>query len=614
MIDGPNAASFCMEGGPDGTAFVFDRADAESFVAARPSVGRIVSLTPSGRLVLDKAGLNPIPSDRVYSDISHARVVSRLKRSHVALLRRMADFPRLSPAAAQILISRNLQVAAAAAAFWEMMRGRGPWTIMRNGRWDVIEDQHEAHEALLTVVAGVEGRRGKPQSRFTGFVVRIVLEVAGLLSRSRGTVVLVNYLRGMRSLIEVIEKREKLDVITLGLGGPDLWSSVAHAIKLVLGERNGLRVLSPSHQDAATVRTIREIALGPNDDSIVARGYAAFVDMLASDCSVAATIAKNFIPILKRLKTRAVVSWDLSSPNNVGLVEAGHHAGATTYVASHATASPPGRSLDVYFRELFGTAVTGAGATDVAIAQSPTVASVITHLAPKQAKIDAVPFLWGAPIERSTEASNTALFVWAGNFHRWAEHRAWVDETADEMLDGLIRFVEAVIATPSVTLEVRIKPNWRSKNELDAEAIEYFLPKHERILIRSEGSFAESLSRACAVVSCSSTAIEEAFRGRVPVILWGARNRAPFLPARAVPPTSQNRAAIYSPPLRGDLPSFLGSVAAAHREHLLTDAELDGLVWNRDAANLETLAHEICKPKSAVGSAARAEATVLTNE
>lgn len=584
------------------TAFVFGPEEARSYIASSLRVEQTTTLSPIAHLMLGEAGIVSTTSDLVYSDRSHARVNARLRNARAKLRTLLAE-QKIDSAAAEIFMVLTSEVAASGAAMWELLRGTGPWCIYDGALWQDFSAREEAHRALVNRMANEYLSRKKNRYRAPpmplGWAARFVFSIAARAARPREVVVLHELRRGLDRLMLQIETGEHLGVLTIGYA-PKSWRTfVKHALDLVRGRRGGLALLPPLRMDRATRVAIAELIHVYRADPVVARALEGFSTLIAESCAQVAAMNADVGAALRQLRARSVVVWDSSSPKTIAFAHAGRSAGAKVFVAAHATASMHCEAAGRPFAEFRAAAMTGGDAVDVIIAQSPTMAATARLAAPTLPQISAMSILWrNPPAHVPTAATEPALFLWAGNFGRWSKHRPWIEETPDEMVAALARFAEAIIDAPSTRLEVRIKPNWRVKGDVNLDVLRRRVPKHDRILITADGSFGESLSRATAVVTHASTAFEEGLRARVPIVLWGARGRTYFVPGRTQPPAGNSRAAVYAPAWNGDLSAFLTAVADAHRDQPLSDAELHGLVWTNGAATLREIAAAVAHPET----------------
>lgn len=584
-----------------GTILIAGPVEARTHISAR-TAGRAIVLTPAGRVVLDAAGVPAIPSDEFYSDRSHARVNVCIRAVRKAIGPHVAT-GKLDPAAAEMLMLLATEVTASSAAMWELLRGPGPWCVYNGSNLHWSESRVEAHRAMLGVL--VKQYRSQKKSRFlypeTPFpaLARLVFAMATTAARSKGVVVLHEVRRGLDQLVGAIESREKTDVITIGYA-PSSWRVFAsHAYRLIRGNRNGLRLMPPLRSDLSTRNEVKALLSKYRGDAVVERGLEAFSGLISDSCAQVAALSADVAPALKRLGTRSVMVWDSINPKTIAYAHAGRRAGAKVFVVGHAAVSVVDEPAGRPYSEFRAATMTAGEAVDVAMVQSPTMAAAASVVAPHLTQVKTQPFLWrDTPAIVPPAPNDLALFLWAGNFGRWSKQRPWVEETPDEMMTALVRFAEAIIATPNARLEVRIKPNWKIKADVDAAALDRYVPKHERIVVTADGSFGDSLGRATAVVTHASTAFEESLRARVPVVLWGARGRSHFVPGRVEPPVGNSRASVYAPAWGGDLPAFLRAVAEAHRGQPLTDAEVSGLVWDDTVATLNDVATMLARPET----------------
>jgi hypothetical protein len=337
------------------------------------------------------------------------------------------------------------------------------------------------------------------------------------------------------------------------------------------------------------------------DDPVIKRALVTFRETIIGAAAQAAAAAKEIAPALKRLGVRSVVIRHSANVSNIAYSHAAKRGGIPVFIAGHIAATVPDSAIAQPSQDFLNIRLFGEAA-DFVIAQSPTVAAAARRTAPWAHRFPAKPFLWERLSMRESEARRP-IVLWAGNFNGWPQHMPWVLETSDEMLCGLRKLAEAIVASSVLTLQIRIKATWQSKGEIGAVTLDRYLPKHERIIIRSDGSFRESLERATIVVTQSSTVYEEALLARIPVLLWGARARTHVLRGRSELPRENERSAVYTPPWDCDLTRFLETIVHVHHGRPLTDAELRELIWDESSAiGISELARVLASPSEKLTS------------
>ncbi len=114
--------------------------------------------------------------------------------------------------------------------------------------------------------------------------------------------------------------------------------------------------------------------------------------------------------------------------------------------------------------------------------------------------------------------------------------------------------------------------------------------------IDTSGSLGKLLERTDLMVSNTSTSIEEALTCRVPVFLNTWRRRYFHFPARLVPPTEDDRGAVYGTRSADAIAPMLAAIMAAHRRPL-KDEEVRGLIWlDDDIVGPAVLAGRLIEP------------------
>lgn len=139
------------------------------------------------------------------------------------------------------------------------------------------------------------------------------------------------------------------------------------------------------------------------------------------------------------------------------------------------------------------------------------------------------PFIF-ADINKSDRLKNKAVFGFLPNeivaVHavsiKWrGAERYYFLETFDEYLAGLADIVEVVNKCENTKLIIRLHPGF----DLSDDEMRLFLPRSNKYIISSTGSFSKVLSTADFLISYSSTTIDEALINKIPVLLYDRWNR-----------------------------------------------------------------------------------------
>lgn len=186
------------------------------------------------------------------------------------------------------------------------------------------------------------------------------------------------------------------------------------------------------------------------------------------------------------------------------------------------------------------------------------------------------PLIWGKPVER--RKSEVRVVMHAGTAKPANSLRPFVYETPDEYIRDIKELAGAVEKIPATVLLVRFRPS----QEMSAKDLSAFVPFSDKVILNTEGTFADVLGTADLLVSFSSTTIEEALQNRIPVLLYGGGGRYQHTPGYELKPGQPVlRSAVYHVTEAKDLEYAISRILELKIEGESKDRNLfDGYIYN----------------------------------
>ncbi|RDL44036.1 hypothetical protein DN730_10390 [Marinomonas piezotolerans] len=277
---------------------------------------------------------------------------------------------------------------------------------------------------------------------------------------------------------------------------------------------------------AGYIATKSRLAEGGSDSKLCESRLSEWLVYILSDWAVKRKrddyVVRRFVDIMKPSAVVAQHSLDLAA--NLGsvaklrripsfLISHGSHV-----INSSVSANEEWR---IHAKTIFD------GPYDYTAIQTPASAKFYNDLSRLAAAYDTGPLIVnGKPrfMERHKreqlfgQHANKQIILHAGTPKPPYALRPLIYETTDEYLENIRSFVEAVSVKSDVYVAIRFRPSWG----ISKETIEQALPSTKNWGVYSQGSFDEYLEQCDALVSYSSTTIEQALYAGCPVILWSA--------------------------------------------------------------------------------------------
>ncbi|GGB41473.1 hypothetical protein GCM10011316_11770 [Roseibium aquae] len=366
--------------------------------------------------------------------------------------------------------------------------------------------------------------------------------------------------------------------------------STGHPGKTILATlRRGLRSIrqAPRKPDASKpVRLFRasmrrpagslELSLptpltnDPDLDRILAPVLAHYLPRLLKDCRAGADLAHALTPDL-------LVLDHLIQPSVIRAERDLAAKGIPSIMINHGSDTAqdtPVSNLGATFWARHGRV--NAPSVKHLFCKSPLTAPLAQKAYPSAPAIHAIEV--GKRYSRRPKDGAPFQIVMAGNYRIAEEHVPWVTELPGEFLHGLLEFARAAARVDAVKLVIKIKPG-KTGLPLDWLRQELTNPRYAgRVMVDTQTPLGRFFETMDLLVGNNSATIQEALNNRIPVFLNTLRRHYHHVPARMIPPTSDDRAPAYAVRHLSDLPGMIAALRDCHQTPL-SDREIEGLVW-----------------------------------
>ncbi|MBM3584969.1 MAG: hypothetical protein FJX36_11265 [Alphaproteobacteria bacterium] len=581
-------------------ALVYDRADAESFSKERPAARSVCALSPAARVALARDAIPCIDGLSRYGDCAHAQTI--VKRERLRARWQVALEP-LRPTFAEW---HMLDI-----AFVTLFNGfdrirriagpDGPWLVRVDGVWTRHEERAAASLAMthhimdrywhsfgnfkfrppplpwlyraLRAALILAGRRRAPSWVATRSDHPLGLERA--LARTRP---------GLRQWHMSCAEDGAWEYARLVR---EMWRSLAGAFQIQLRAvpRRGAHIEKRFRQ---------ALECFPDPDCRALLG--SFSAQIFRTFEIAAGAEVEFSAMLGRIRPAFMLSSEISDGLTAALFSSCGEKGVARTIASHNSFAPVGGGVNALsLRDQIGHQYAD-GRAEAMLFWTPSAYAAASGAFPGRP----LSLLSALPPTARAEARTPGPFMvlHASNCLRFFSRADWIYENVDEFVAGAVALIGAGLTVDGTAYVLRTKVR---RYEMDEATLRAMLPPSERVEIafRHTRPFAEDLARADLLVAFRSTTIMQALYARKPVLLWGITPRYRELNGRETPPTSGDRAAVYSVRRAEALGPMLAGIRNAHRGAPLTDEELAPYLVPPGAMTVDQWACTCLAPRSA---------------
>ena len=584
-------------------AVVYTAPDLESLLASGLRFDAVIPLTPRASEALRVRGIPQIDTESGNSNMPLARRLVLTRRARRMLLK---EFERTGvPESARFTFLYGYHgIAFGALRLYDAL-GHGPWLVPVGGVWKELTDVDEAADALAQHIIG-------SRMKLVNFppyhappllpLYRLLRTVVLKLVRHRGATIICARSEHPFGLEEELAAAKPASQQYLLAPASEGWREYLRlARELWRGRRGSFKLQARIvATDGAEAEMVADQIRAAFDSAAIDTRLHHALDILWPRLRPAvrssAAFSSDLARVIREIQPDLFLSYEIADGFTAAVAAAAGAKGVTRLTLNHNANSPTmsGAAAELT-RVLFDTQHDPA-LTDVFVFWTPSGAAAAKQFLPESKHAAIYPIERRRRDRSVTDAVVTGkkerVVLHAGNTQRWFRQFTWIFENSKETVKGLEELARAVAAVPSTRLLVRAKMrHW----ELDEDTLRVRLGAYGAFDLhpRAGTSFVKDLASADLLVSFSSTTIFDAIYARIPVLLWGGTMRYRRLPARTMPPTAADRAAVYSVEREQDLAPMIEAILAAHADRPLTDNEVGPYVWPVGTPDLTGLAKAI---------------------
>lgn len=572
-------------------AVAYSASDARSLRALNPKVRAVLVLTPDALAELSGGSFFLIVLTRLLTDRCQAAIVARLRRLDRWVMAQCEDLTTLGAGGRSAFRHDIYAISGLAMALLVALGRQGPWLVPDAQGWRCVEDRQDALNHLVRAIGAHDGgfrpAIGAPP---LPWLLRLLGWLVPKLLAGRRAMVITCRRYGFPNLASQALAHGLVPVeIRTAVGNwRDLLYSIRGGWKGLCGGQSEWTIVAVPRRDPVLVAALGEIwERLPNP--FLRQALEPYRSLVMTETELTNGSVDHMQRILMRMNVAAILGHSFRWSSEAALGQAAGRLGIARLLLSHGS-HPDGQTrAAAHPHAVLADGLLVSGLADLSVVQSPIAARAAKQLMPDLPQLATRPIMWGYKTPHLPSGADRPLrILHAGTYKRLSGWRPWIYETSLEYVQGLEELAQAVIGLEGVELVIRV----REAPECSVSTLRRLLPHHPRVQIKTDGSFLEDLAEADLLVSYASTTIEEALAAARPVLLWGGSLRYQHLPARLVPPSAQDRGAVYSVTDAEDLPGMISAVLAAHAGQPLTRHEVVCLVADPslpDAAQLVRL-------------------------
>ena len=564
------------------TAIVYSVADVMSLRDYDGRIARIVCLSADAEVSLRHADV-PVETAHALMDArGHRRAIARVRRAGRDLERALLNDIPLCAAASATLRHDLYFVASVAIRFWILIGKKGPWVYRRNDKWIVDTTRLAAVTGLMAAFkSGYPPYRDMVGEPPLPFLARRLNRLAARLVGRRRPVLVTAFLYGINALRQSAERQGRSMVAIRGTRPrwQDLFGAVITITKECFG-RHATGILAVPRLDT-DAEHIAQRALSHVKDPVVQAGLKVWQDTIAEQAAYTAGLVSEMHETVRLAKAPSVLGHSFKWSDEVALAEGAGLAGSWRLLASHGTHTLQQDPFAFEEHRNLANGMLISDVIDATLTQSPYADKLSRTLMPTLRTIRSKPIIWGYKKMSAPQVSpGTRLkLLHAGTYKSMLGPRTMLFESSSEYLMGLRHLVEAVGKVGNTDLVIRVRP----RPECNLDTIRQALPDNGCWTLKTDGAFLDDLAAADALVSYSSTTIEEALHAQRPVILWGGANNYRHIE----PETGREKATVFAPQSKVQLIEVLRELLTTDQLRKLTEEDFSHHVNAVNAVDAE---------------------------
>ena len=565
------------------TVVLYTKNDALKFLRDKPHVGRVYPLTLDARAELigntDLPILDPLD---YFNDYGHLRVLARVRRMETILNPLIYNEKKLSDAAKETFRSMFHLLACQTFYLFYLIRDVGPWSINYGNSWYRCTELTVAHKMLSSkIFKGLWGSFSPPIIRTSlihglyRFFNRIIISFLN----GKQCIWTTGKRAGMKDLVKYLKDNNSSVYILSGSRFHKRWfyRYFMQVIKVIFKKKKEIEIIIPSSSINPQILGILNNALNEIRDSIFDDVKEVISPFLASTIGYTESLTAYTNYYYKKVTSLGFITDNLRWLEAAVCGEAAKINNVRSILIPQGLGPYLTDTVSLYAHHALAHGLLVSPLADETVVQTPNSNVVASKYMPELKRRKFQPMMFGYKKIKKANNKNKIRTILHASTHKILAARPWIYETSNEFLKGLQILVEAVSDLENTRLVIRVRPNL----ECSVSSLKKLLPITGNIEIKSakaDGSFFDDLECANLLISFSSTTIDETLLARKPVGLFGGSMRYRYLPGSSIPPTVNERHAVYHLQ-KENLSTMLSAILDSHKNNPLTDKELEGYVW-----------------------------------
>ena len=562
------------------TVVLYTKNDALKFLRDKPHVGRVYPLTPDARVELigntDLPILDPLD---YFNDYGHLRVVARVKRVETILYPLIYNEKDLSDAAKVTFRSMFHMLACEAFYIFYLIREVGPWLINYGNSWYRCDELTVAHKMLFSEISkGRWGLFSPPKIRTSliqgpyRFLNRIIL---GFLNGKQCIWITENNY-GMPELKKHLRKNDPsvylLILSPLKISKRFFYRYFMRMLKIIFKKEKEIGIMILPSSVNPQILGILNNALNEIRDSIFDDVKEVISPFLASTIGYTESLTAYTNYYFEKVTSICYITDHLRWMEAAVCGEAAKKNNVRSILIAQGTNPYCTDAVSWYVYQALAHGLLVSSLADETVIQTPSSKVAAIKLMPGLKRRQFQPIMFG--YKKIKKAKNKIRTIIHAGTYKPIAGRPWMYETSNEFVYGLQQLVMAINTLENTRMIIRI----REASECSVSSLKKLLPITGNIELSTSGDLLDDLGCADLLISFSSTTIDEALYVRKPVGLFGGSIRYRYYPGSSIPPTVNERHAVYHLQ-KENLSTMLNAILDAHKNNPLTDKELEGYVW-----------------------------------
>lgn len=548
----------------------------------------VYALTPNAfSEIINNTKLPIILSNEIFTSYRQIRVLVRLKKFEKIFKKNLCDLKFITEAGKESGINYSYMLLSSYFSIYEMIRGHGPWLILINGKWEKIEKLNKACEVLFQkffLSTYYESQKKNSKQFGVTFIYLINKIIFKYFVKEKSFWITGSSVSKLNNIAEYLLKKNR-KFSSLCILNPDKYS-------LIRSIRSLFNLIMSSQSKTSSIGIV-PIKSKPNDYSkeilnslnmnerITSYNTKKIIINSINQCMTESESYVSYLnKIFERNKPSFIIADQLRWLESTNISLASKKNNVPLYLISHGSHTTGNNMPSKLALERLSDGMLVSNFTSKTVLQSPLAFQAAKNSKKKFEKTFVKPVMWGFNSLREKVGNNKEFTILHAGTYKLLGGRVWIYETSNEFLFGIKSLINAIKNTKKIKLLIRIR---EESKECDLKAMKTLLPVSNKWEFSFAKTFKEDLERCDILVSYSSTTIEEALNCRKPVAIYGGSSRY-----RHVSKFNKKnlRTPIYHLTHK-NLKKEIIKIKNLYHNSPLSDAELDGYIWNEKIMSKE---------------------------